>query len=143
MDPATFVVTALAGAVLKEVATDGYKAVKARLADAFGLGPAVELLEADPEDADARAFAAAKLANSPAVEDAEVLDGVAQIAVELEKLPDDTPIGASLTVRDLKAEAVEFRNNCVRPGGAILAERIEAKSRIVFEGNKVGDDRKR
>lgn len=143
MDPATFVVTTLAGALLKDVAADGYKAVKAKLVDTFGLGSAVEVLEADPDDSDAREFAAKKLTKSPAIKDAEVLGGVELIAGELGKLPDDTPLGASLTVRDLKAESVEFRNNRVRGGGAILAERIKTPGKIVFEDNEVGDDGKR
>ena len=69
MEPATFVVTALAGAVLKEVATDSYKAVKAKLVGVFGLGKAVEAVEEEPDDADARAFLAAKVAKSGALED--------------------------------------------------------------------------
>lgn len=143
MDLATFVITALAGSLLKEVATDSYKLVKARLVEAFGLGKAMEMLEADPDDADARDYAVKKLARSAAIEDAAVLDKAESIAKELEKLPEDTPLGASLTVRDLKAESVEFRNNRARGGGSIVAERIQATGKIVFEGNEAGDDRKR
>ena len=143
MDPATFVVTTLAGALLKEVAADGYSSVKAVLVNRFGLGKAVEVLEEAPGDEDARNFAVKRLAKSPAIEDAEVLDGAALVAAELERLPEDTSLGASLTVRDLKAKSIEFRNNRVRAGGSILAERIEAAGKIVFEGNEAGDDRKR
>lgn len=143
MDPATFVVTALAGALLKEVATDSYNALKARLVEKFGLETAVEVLEKSPDDEDVRELAVRKLAKSPAIDDAEVIDGAELIVSELARLPEDTPLGASLTVRDLKAEAVEFRKNRVRGGGAILVERIETPGRIVFEDNNVGDDRKR
>jgi hypothetical protein len=113
------------------------------LVDKFGLGTAVKVLETSPEDEDVRELVVKRLTKSPAIEDADVIGGAELIVGELEKLPDDTPLGASLTVRDLKAEAVEFRNNRVREGGAMLVERIETPGRVVFEGNEVGDDRKR
>lgn len=72
MDPATFVVTTLAVALINEVATDSYKAVKVRLVNVFGLGTAVEMLEEAASDEDTRDFAAKKLAKSSAIEDAEV-----------------------------------------------------------------------
>jgi hypothetical protein len=143
MDPATFVISALAGAVLKEVATDSYKAVKARLVGLFGLDAPMEALEKAPADEDVREFAAKQLAKSGALQDAEVLDAAEVITSELEKLPEDTPLFAALTVRDLKAESVEFRSNRVHQGGSILAERIDTPGKIVFEGNVVGDDGKR
>lgn len=143
MDWAAFVTTTLAGALLKQLATDAYKAVKDRLSSAFGLGAVVGTLEKEPADAVTREFVAKKLAASGALEDQAVRDGTARIADELTRLPPDTPLGASLTVRDLEAASVVFRNNCVRPGGAMSVEAIKATGTILFEGNEVGDDRKR
>ena len=140
MEPATFVVTALAGAVLKEVATDSYKAVKAKLVEVFGLGKAVEAVEEDPGDEDARAFLAAKVAKSGALDDAEVVQAVDAIAAALEKLPAGTGLGASMTVENIKAERVEFLRNTVHAGGALTARDIEG-GEVRFEGNVVGDDR--
>ena len=143
MDPATFIATALAGAVLKEVATDTYKAVKARLVETFKLGSGVEMLERDPADEDARRFLESKLAKSGAAADAEVQAMAEAIAEEIRKLPADTPLGAHLTVRDIEAEAAEFRRNRIRSGGSASFEEMKLRGRLLVEDTEVGDDRKR
>ena len=143
MEPATFVASALAGAFLKEVAVDAYKAAKARLLDVFHLGTSVAALESAPEADSARNFLAATLSESGAVNDGTVISLAQEIAAELEKLPDDTRLGASLTVKDIKAEAATFRRIKIHGGGQAVFSGIEAKRRLVAEDIEVGDDRKR
>jgi len=142
MEPGMFIATALAGAVLKEVATDAYKAVKSRLIDAFDLATAVEAVEKKPEAESARTYLASTLNESGAIEDAEVLSAANVIVAELEKLPDETRLGANLTVKDIKAEAAEFRRIRVFGGGTAEFRNIEGKS-LKVEDIIVGDDRKR
>lgn len=143
MDPATFIVTALAGAVLKEVATDTYKAVKDKVVDVFDLGTAVDALEKEPADEDARDFLSKKLAKSGALDDPTVVEGADAIATELEKLPEDTPLGANLTVRNIRAEAATFRRVKVRGGGRAEFDTIDLRGRLTVKDVDVGDDRKR
>lgn len=142
MDVAVFVVSTLAGAWLKEVAVDSYRLIKSRLGETFKAGAVIEALEQDPNDLDTRDFLAKKLTKSGAIEDSQILTAAQLIAAELEKLPDDTPLGANLTVRDLKAKAVEFRRNRIHPGGTATFEKIEVTGRLIVEDNEVGDDRK-
>jgi hypothetical protein len=143
MEIAAFIASAMAGAVLKGIATDAYAAVKTRLIDHFGLGPSVKALESDPGDEDMRGLIEGKLVKSRAIEDAVILDEVEKIAAELEKLPADTPLGATLTVRDFSAGHAEFRNNRIRAGGSATFEGIAVSGNFIVEGNEIGDDRKR
>ncbi|TBD71604.1 hypothetical protein [Rhizobium ruizarguesonis] len=143
MEPATFVVTALAGALLKEVAVDSYQLVKTKLVEVFGLTTPLTALEEAPGDEDARTFLSKRLVSSKAVDDPQILSGVEKIIEALAQLPDDTPIFASLNVRGLKAEAAEFRRNRIGAGGAANFEQIELSGRLTVEDNQIGDDRKR
>jgi hypothetical protein len=143
MDPATFIVTTLAGAFLKEIATDTYKAVKGKLVETFGLGTAVEAVEQKPDDEDAREFLAKKLAKSRALDDPEVVNGVDKISAQLEKLPEDTPLGANLTVKDIKAQAATFRRLKVHGGGKAEFSKLDLSGQLTVEDVEVGDDRKR
>jgi hypothetical protein len=142
MDPATFIVTALAGAILKEVATDTYKTVKRKLVNVFDLGTVVDALEKEPADEDTRDFVSKKLAKSGALDDPTVVEGADAIATELEKLPEDTALGAYLTVKDIRAEAATFRRMKVRGGGHAEFNEIELRGQLTVEDIEVGDDRK-
>ena len=143
MEPATFVASALAGAFLKEVAVDAYKAAKARLLDVFHLGTSVAALESAPEADSARNFLAATLSESGAVDDGTVISLAQEIAAELEKLPDDTGLGASLTVKDIKAATVTLRDIEIFGRSRAEITGIDAQGRVIAERIKVGDDRKR
>ncbi len=139
MDMAIFIASAMAGAVLKEVAKDAYTSVKQRLCDAFGLGVTVELLEAEPGGQLEQEFLGKKLLESGAVEDAIILDGAAQIADELTKLPDDTPLGASMTIKDFKAARAIFEDIRVRAGASMKVEKFDVKGTATFKKIQVGD----
>lgn len=144
MDPVTtFVASAMAGAALKEVATDAYKSLKARLVDRFGLGTSIAALEADPDDEDVRQLVATKLAKTGADKDPLVQEAADRIGAELERLPDDTRLGATLTVGDVRAMSAEFRRNRVYGGGSATFEKMEITGTLIVEDNEVGDDRKR
>lgn len=139
----TFIASAMAGAILKEIATDTYKALKARLVEHFGLEASVATLEHSPDDEDAREFMAKKLSKTEAIKDATVLDAAEQIATELEKLPNDTALGAKLTVRDIRASSAKFRRNSILSGGVATFGNMDIKEELIVEDNVVGDDRKR
>ena len=144
MDPVTtFVASAMAGAVLKDVAADAYKALKTRLIDRFGLGASVAALDADPDDGDVRRHVAAKLAETEADKDPLILEAADRIGAELERLPDDTRLGATLTVRDVRAMSAEFRRNRIYGGGSATFEKMELEGTLIVEDNEVGDHRKR
>ncbi|MBY3516738.1 hypothetical protein J3P71_10615 [Rhizobium leguminosarum] len=142
MEPATFIVTTLAGAFLKDIAADTYNTIKGKLVDQFGLGKAVETVEETPDDEDAREFLAKKLAKSGALEDAEILSGVEKISAELQKLPNETPLGANLSVKDIKAQVATFRRLKIHGGGKAKFETIAVQSHLTVEDVEVGDDRK-
>lgn len=143
MDPASFAITTLAASLLRDVASDTYKAVKTKLVETFGLGPAMNALEEDPTDIDNRNFLESKLSRSGAIEDATIVEGIGVIAAELEKLPDDTPIVAQLTVRDIKAHAASFRRMKVHGGGRAEFSGIDVARSLTVEDIEVGDDRRR
>lgn len=138
MDIVTIAVTALATAFSKTLAEEFTNSAKSILKNKFDLGAAVENLEKAPNDEATRELAIEDLRRSRALEDPEVIQEVQKIISEIAKLPDNTFVGSSFTVRDLKAASVRFENNRIRGSGSILAERIDAQS-ISFIGNSVGD----
>jgi len=129
----------MAGAVLREVAKDAYSSVKQRLSDAFGLGATIKLLEAEPGGQLEQEFLGKKLLESGAVEDAIILDGAAQIADELTKLPDDTPLGASMTIKDFKAARASFEDILIRAGASMKVEKFDVSGTATFKNIQVGD----
>ena len=139
MEVGIFIASAMAGAVLKEVATDTYTIVKQRLSDAFGLGATIELLEAEPGGQLEQEFLGKKLLESGAVEDATILEGVAQIADELTKLPDDTPLGAAMTIKDFKAARTRFEDIRIREGASMTVEKFEVEGTASFKNIQIGD----
>lgn len=140
MEIASFVAVTLAGAILENVAADAYVTTKNRLLTAFGMKTSMEALEASPDDEDVRQLVEKKLANSGATSDEVILEGIQKIAEELEKLPADTPLGASMTVSKLRAEAAEFRRNQIRGHGQMRVEDIVLSGKLIVEDNIVGDD---
>ena len=144
MDPiTTFIASTMAGAVLKEVANDAYKALRARLVEHFGLQPSIAALESSPDDEAFRQLMARKLAETKADKDPLVLKDADRIGAELERLPDDTRLGPTLTVRDIRALSAEFRRIRVHGGGSATFEKMNIEGRLIVEDNEVGDDRKR
>ena len=139
MEIAVFIASAMAGAVLKEVAKDAYASVKQRLSDAFGLGATIELLETEPGGKLEQEILGKKLLESGAVEDAIILDGAAQIADELTKLTDDTPLGSSMTIKDFKAARASFEDIRIRAGAAMKVEKFDVKGTATFKNIQVGE----
>ncbi len=55
------------------------------------------------------------------------------------KLPDDTPLGASMTIKDFKAARATFEDIRVRAGASLSVEKFDVTGAATFRNIKVGD----
>lgn len=139
MDPISFVVTTLAGAVLKKLGDDSYSALKAKIVALIG-GTGVQAVEAKPESPAARALLAEQIGESqPALRDAELPVLATRVADALAALPEEEPLGGGITVRDIRAgRDIMITLLQANPGGGISIDGLRASGQVRIEGLVAG-----
>ena len=139
MDPVSFVVTTVAGAVLKKLAEDSYGGLKKKLIQLIGPS-AVQAVEADPASEHARKFLGEQIEKSDAARsDPELPRLAVAVADELAKLPDEEDLGGNISVRDIKAgRNIVVRQLEANPGSGISIEGIRASGTARFENLQSG-----
>ncbi len=130
MEYAAFVVKALVGGVLSEVAKGAYRGVVGYLKDKPKLGGAVAMLEENPEGETEQKLLAERLVDSDALSHPEFRAKVDILVQALKNAKEVSP-QARVLIEDIKANEAYFRRIETEGGAGVTVKKVEADILVV------------
>jgi len=124
-EAATFVVKAMAGAVLSQGAKDAYGAVRDYLNDRIGIGTAVTMLEENPAGETEQKLLAERLTEATVLGHSDFRKKV-EILVEELKRSSPQSTQAIVLIEEIKGKETAFRNIIAEGSGSVVIRGVDA-----------------